>query len=145
MIGECYDTLSTLGHTVFRFESIGIHGAIQKAVVFQKIGGKKYNLAFGDVTNNDLDDAVISNNLDYVKVMNTVAKTAYLFIEKYPEATIHIEAVDDKRLKFYNAIFRRHFPVIQRTFLISGLMDGGLEFENYQPEKSYVQFELKLK
>lgn len=51
-----------------------------KIIVFQKIGGTRYNLSFGDFKNGRIDGEVVTNNGDLVKVISTVAQSVYLFL-----------------------------------------------------------------
>ncbi len=129
--------------TVFRFESIGEQGIIQKWIWFQDAGENRFNLAFGDFVDGKPSDSVISNNFDLIKVMSTIAFAVYRFFEVYPEVSLIIEAVDDKRLRLYNTIFQRKFDEIRERFSIRGIA-ADLD-ESYQPEKSYRKFELRLK
>ena len=66
-----------------------------------------------------IDDIVVTNNYDVAKVMRTIAKIVYVFFEHYPERTVYIEPVDEKRKRLYNLIFQRHFETelkILQTF-----------------------------
>jgi hypothetical protein len=78
-----------------------------------------------------------------VKVISSVAKATYEFFDYHPDATLEIHAVDDKRLRFYNTIFKRRYQEIRDTFVIKGLF-GDL-YEDYKPERFYDGFELFLK
>ncbi len=143
MIGESYDLIPGLEENRYWFASIGNRGTILKEVVYQKMKPGKYNLAFGDVIGGRLRDEVISNNLDFVKVMNTVVKTVYDFTEKRPNVVIQIKAVDGKRLRFYNLIIKRHWKEIDEHFSVRG--KRGKRFESYREDQFYQAFEVKRK
>ena len=132
MIKDTY-ALYPLSDLIFSFHSEGIQGKILKIVIFTHLDNGKWNLAFGDWKNKNLDDKVMSNNEDVVKVIGTVAKAAYKFFENYPDATLEIKPVDEKRKKLYNIAFQRHFHEIVANFQIFGCVESQIEI--YSPKK----------
>ena len=66
-----------------------------------------------------------------------------IFFKLYPKAIIEIEAVDKKRLRFYNTIFKRRFSEIQESFILRGVNNE--EIEIYVAGTDYQKFELELK
>ncbi|MFT3704564.1 MAG: hypothetical protein QM802_19515 [Agriterribacter sp.] len=73
----------------FEFYSEGPKGIIKKIVEFQPtVHEGVYNLAFGDFNDETkaIDDKIITNNSDSIKVLATVASTVYAFMEKHPNA-----------------------------------------------------------
>jgi hypothetical protein len=143
MITEHYDYFAYESKTLYLFESEGEQGAIVKIVIFTHYEGVFWNLAFGDVSGNSIDDSVVSNNHDIVKVMSTIGKIVYDFSAQYPTRGIYIRPVDEKRKKLYNHVFRRNYDVINRIFDVVGIFDA-IE-EDYSPKKSYDVFKLKRK
>lgn len=143
MINDTYDYVITQGKTLFAFKSEGVKGSIIKLVLFEITDDGKWNLAFGDLKNGDIDDSVITNNQDAIKVIRTVAKITIEFLEENPLATIKIEPVDEKRKKLYNFTFQRHFKEIEPIFKVIGLINGIKE--RYTPLKIYDSFEISLK
>lgn len=125
------------------FESIGDKGTIIKIVLYERLDKNRYNLAFGDFINGDVNDEIISNNNDITKVISTVARTIYDFTEENSEAIIEIKGVDAKRTRFYNTVFKRRFLEIKETFFIVGIVND-LE-EEYNPNQFYEAFEIKRK
>jgi hypothetical protein len=73
MLGETYPIKPSLDKLYYLFISEGPKGRIIKIVLFQNIGENSYNLAFGDFNGGQVDDEVVSNNRDFVKVLSTVA------------------------------------------------------------------------
>ena len=130
-------------HRMYMFKSVGTQGVVNKMIVFQKIAGTRYNLSFGDFKGGRIDDEVITNNGDLVKVISTVAQSVYLFFEHYPDASIEIEGVDDKRKRLYNTIFQRRRTEIDVYFEVKGWSDG--EFIVMQEEYFYEKFIIQLK
>jgi hypothetical protein len=143
MIKETYPYVQVENKLIYGFNSEGINGVILKIVIFTPMRNRKWNLGFGDWQNNDVDDVVMTNNHDIVKVIGTVAKITYDFFEKYPNAVVVIKPVDEKRKKLYNIVFQRHFKVMMNDFQI--VAKKGSRKKIYFPEKMYDSFELSLK
>jgi hypothetical protein len=126
------------------FESIGEERSVYKIVALTLMKNGNWNLGFGDLNKNGLiDDSVVTNNHDVRKVIGTVAKIAIDFLKKYPDRTIEIEPVDDKRKTLYNLVFHRYFEDIDSLFTITGTIEG--KKEPYLPSKTYNKFTIKLK
>ena len=82
MIKEPYPYFPITDDLFFGFRSEGVKGSILKIVIFTLVEKGKWNLGFGDLRNNDIDDEVMTNNQDVVKVIGTVAKITYDFLEE---------------------------------------------------------------
>jgi hypothetical protein len=145
MITESYNYINIRDKIEYLFASRGEQGRIAKLVSFTHVedDDELWNLAFGDMINGQMNDSVISNNHDIVKIIGTVAKIAYEFSTEFPLRRIRIKPVDDKRKKLYNHVFRRHYAFINDNFHIVGSFEG--QKEAYSPEKVYDFFELKRK
>jgi hypothetical protein len=143
MGGENYLTNHNEELTRFYFVSQGNKGNILKVIAFSQWEGNTWNLGFGDFRNGRIDDRVVSNNGDIGKVMQSVASSAFLFLEKYPELTIIIQPVDEKRKRLYNLIFQRHYEELAPTFTMQG--KRGNEWMAYSPDETYDAFEVSLK
>lgn len=143
MLKETYFYVDSDDKTEYYFQSEGPQGKIMKKIIFTSIEEDLWNLAFGDLKNGEIDDSVISNNHDIVRVFNTIAKMVYEFSNKYPTRHIKIEPVDEKRKRLYNNIFRRNYQDINDTFDIIGVIDN--ISEDYLPEKNYDIFKLNRK
>jgi len=143
MIKDSYPLIPTKLKNAFFFKSVGVKGTILKVIIFEHLKGNRYNLAFGDVVNNELDDEVISNNRDFVKVMATVATAIYYFLETNPKAIVEIDPIDSKRALFYNRIFQRKHTEIIEILNLVGIVNKQKEI--YNPEKLYDKFEIRSK
>lgn len=143
MIIESYEYISVGDKPIFYFESEGKQGKIPKLILFTPLKKNLWNLGFGDIKEGQVDDSIISNNHDIVKVMGTIAKIIHAFLDENPSSHIRIRPVDEKRGRLYNHIFRRNFEVINTTFDIIGI--NKRRKEAYSPEKFYEYFEIKRK
>lgn len=143
MIKDSYPLIPSKLKNAFFFKSVGVKGTILKVIIFEHLKNRRYNLAFGDVVNNQLDDEVISNNQDFVKVISTVAIAIYEFLERNPKAIIEIDPIDSKRALFYNRIFQRRYIEIILILDVFGVI--GKKRERYNPEKLYQEFEIEAK
>lgn len=88
----------------FKFESSGIKGRITKLVHYAEMSLEGYyNLAFGDLNNetNEIDDKIVTNNGDSLKVLATVVSTVYAFTGRYPEAKVFATGSSEARTRLY--------------------------------------------
>jgi hypothetical protein len=143
MITESYYYVALGNNLYYYFQSEGKQGKIDKIVTFSLLKNKYWNLAFGDLQGQRMNDSVVSNNHDIVKLISTVAKIAYDFSDRFPKRGIEITPVDEKRKRLYNHVFRRNYDDIDSNFHIIGLQNDVAE--KYSPEKSYDKFRLKRK
>ena len=143
MLNDHYNYYVSKNKTRFFFESIGKQGTITKVIEFRQRETERWSLAFGDWHNGKVDDSVITNNHDVAKVMGTIAETVFEFFGEYPNATLLIHPIDDKRKKLYNAIFQRRLKELEPMFDIFGSIENQLEV--FSSEKLYDSFEIKRK
>ena len=89
---------------LYIFESIGPNGSIYKVVIFSEIENGKYNLGFGDYDplTNEIDDKIVSDNGDMIKVIATVVGIALKFLSENPMTYIYIKGSTPLRTQFYN-------------------------------------------
>ena len=72
MINEFYEYLDSEDRTRFFFVSEGKQGKIIKMVLFTHLRDNLWNLGFGDLHKGQIDDSIISNNHDIVKLIGTI-------------------------------------------------------------------------
>lgn len=146
MKGEGYPLKSSQNFTKFEFVSLGVKGKIKKVIVFQCLSNGWWNLAFGDKSDleDDFDDAVVSNNGDVKKIIQTVVNAVYDFTETYPEREIFIQPVDSRRGTLYNLVFKHHWLAISKNFKVFGSTDF-INLVKYNPRFEYQFFLLKRK
>ena len=144
MITDSYKYVALGNNPYYYFQSEGKQGTIAKIVTFSRLTNKYWNLGFGDLQGREINDSVVSNNHDIVKLISTVAKIAYHFSDKFPKRGLEINPVDEKRKSLYNHVFRRNYEAIDANFHIIGVNNEGDE-EVYSPKKNYDLFRLKRK
>lgn len=140
MLEKPYPLRSLGNGTRFLFVSKGPKGAILKIVLFDEIEKDKWNLAFGDWSNGKVHDIAITNNNDITRVLGAVAQAVFEFSALYPERTIMIFPVDEKRSRLYNLVFKRRWLEIAEYFTVIGLIEN--ERKPYDPNDYYDSFEL---
>lgn len=141
-----YELKSVKNLMTFEFISEGPKGQITKLVQYSKISPKGiYNIGFGDKDFNTggIDDTVITNNGDSRKVLTTVAATVYLFLNKYPNASIYAIGSNKARTRLYRIGITNNLSEIKNDFELYGLKDEKWEAFNKQVE--YDAFLLRRK
>jgi len=91
MIDDRYEIRIEFDAKMYKFISEGPKGNIEKIVYYTETSRANiYNLSFGDYNEliDDIDDQIVSNNGDSQKVLATVAKSLYVFTDRYPDALI---------------------------------------------------------
>jgi len=90
----------------YGFFSEGPMGKIRKVVRYEKIGNDLFNLGFGDWDEGlqGANDSNRSNNEDRDKVLNTVASTAIVFTDQFPNSQLK-NCLKLKDLKMNNGKF----------------------------------------
>ena len=147
---ETYQLKAGVSVKAFEFISEGPRGYIKKRVEYQKMkqntGFEFYNLAFGDIDEqtNKIDDTVVSDNGDTQKVLATVASTIFHFIEKYPNAIVHIKGSSLGRTRLYRMNISNNLGEISEQFYVLGLLESG-RLEPFQSNKNYLAFFIKNK
>ncbi|SHG73305.1 hypothetical protein SAMN05444388_10476 [Flavobacterium johnsoniae] len=122
-----YDLYRNTDTTIFEFKSVGPNGEITKIITFNATQSKEiYNLAFGDLIYNEvqkkytLDDSTITDNGDRNIILATVAKSVYLFTEKYPERMIFFKGSTLGRTRLYRRAISINLEELSETFAIFG-------------------------
>jgi hypothetical protein len=123
------------------FESIGPNGSIYKVVIFSEIENGKYNLGFGDydLLTNDIDDKIVSDNGDMVKVIATVVGIALKFLSENPMTYIYIKGSTTLRTQLYNRIINRNYDDLIQSYEIYGSQNDISEvFQKNTPYESFL-------
>ena len=131
--------------TVFRFESTGPRGKIQKVIQFELIEEGYYNLAFGDFDplTSRINDRSVSNNQDTEKVLATVTAALFRFFDDYPEAVVYAEGSSNARTRLYQMGISRFYEEACSKLFLFGQVNGS--FTPFVPGESYCAFLVKRK
>ncbi len=108
---------------------------IKKVVEFQPTSEENvYNLAFDDYDEEakGIDDKIVTNNGDSLKVLATVASTVYAFVEKHPNSWIVATGSTEARTRLYRMGITNNLAEISEDFHVFG----------YTKNEEWVQFEI---
>jgi hypothetical protein len=126
----------------FEFKSIGPKGEIKKIVAYTKVGvGDFYNLGFGDYNeeHQSVDDKIVTNNGDSIKVLATVVSTLYAFTEKYPKAWVFATGSSEVRTRLYRMGITNNLTELEEDFSVFGMkIDESLE--DFMVGEDYLGF-----
>ncbi|GGB09273.1 hypothetical protein GCM10011511_35990 [Puia dinghuensis] len=125
---ESYDLEKDLTGLAYDFVSEGPKGRIKKLIRFQPVpslGTNVYNVALGDLdeANDRLNDSVISNNGDRLKVLNTVADAIIDFLLYRPTAIILLRATTLARTRLYQIGITFFWAKLNSEYEIWGKID----------------------
>jgi hypothetical protein len=127
--------------TIYEFVSIGPKGEIPKLIKYTETGTPNvYNLGFGDKIGNteEIDDEVISNNQDSIRVLATVAASVYVFTDNYPNSFIFATGSTPSRTRLYQIGIANNLKEIEEGFYVWGEYDE--KWEAFQKNKNYTAF-----
>ena len=116
----------------YEFTSSGPNGLIKKVVEFRRLSMPTnvqiFNLAFGDVNpkTQKMDDLVVTDNKDTVKVLATVAHIVTDFTEQYPDAIIFAKGSTEARNRLYQMAIVKYWSEIKELFDVYGELRNGL-------------------
>lgn len=126
---EAYSDIKfTPDFSVIDFISIGKKGAIPKRIVFTKTESRNvYNLAFGDIDENDeIDDFKISDNGDRNKILATIVTIVDDYTIKYPERMILFSGSTKERTRLYRMAIGINLEELSKTFDIFAYIQNEL-------------------
>ena len=131
----------------YEFLSEGPKGLIKKIVEYTETSTENvYNLGFGDFDEitKGVNDLLITNNGDSLKVLATVASTVYAFTEKYPQAWIFATGSTAVRTRLYRMGITNNLAEISEDFLVFGYNKEG-NWEPFITGEDYEAFLLTKK
>ena len=124
-----YDLRTNTEFTLFEFKSNGPKGEIVKGIAYSAIQSEVlYNLGFGDLFFDPIkngfviNDLIVSDNVDRNAVLATVAKSAYIFTEKYPTRSVFFKGSTKTRTRLYRRAISINLKELSETFHIFGAM-----------------------
>lgn len=124
----------------FSFTSEGPKDKVKKVVRFTKMVEDLYNLGFGDLdeATGEINDTVVTNNSDSIKVLTTVAAIVHDFSNRYPKVLIFLKGNTQSRTRLYRRGITNHLSVISAVFEVQGEMDG--LWEPFCSNRNYSAF-----
>jgi hypothetical protein len=146
MLDDCYTLKSSDDGLTFEFASVGPKGRVTKVVKYREINVKDYyNLGFGDKdpATGYISDLSVTNNNDSQRVLATVARTLYLFTERYPDAVIIASGSTDARTRLYRMGITNNLAAVEQDFKILGLTDT--DWEPFRKDVTYHAFSVQRK
>ena len=146
MILNRYELKAGSNLETFEFLSEGIKGQILKVIQFQQMNHPNlYNLAFGDkdYQTGIIDDKVVTDNGDSIKVLATVVSAVYAFADKHPDCWIYATGSTSSRTRLYQIGINKYYDIVVEDFDIMG--EHRNEWEVYQFGKSYQAFAVHRK
>jgi hypothetical protein len=138
-------------YRVFTFISQGRHGDLVKIVTFEELVtiNNAFNLSLGTILpNGEIDFDSITNNGDRNKVLATVARTIYVFIEKHPDKDVYITGSDNRRTMLYKRAIVFGYDELIENFDVFGDTSNDEESHKFEPfdnSKNYSGFLIKRK
>lgn len=146
MKDQRYQLKFSVSYTLYEFTSEGPLGRIPKIVKYTESNIEDiYNLGFGDKLDDtdDFDDEVITNNQDSKRVLATVAATVYIFLDKYPKASIFATGSSMARNRLYRIGISNNLEEIEEDFIILGRLNDS--WERFEKNRNYTAFLLTRK
>ena len=144
---DAYQLEITESIMMFEFVSEGPKGLVRKRVHYQETKEiDTYNLALGDVNNetNKVDYKIVTDNKDVEKVLATVAKTVFIFMDNFPQARIYAQGGNAARTRLYRMGISNNLEEIKEQFNVYGLLEG-IGWVLFEKDVNYLAFTLKLK
>ncbi len=105
-----------------------------------------YNLGFGDKDPQSgyISDLAITDNQDSQKVLATVARTLFLFTERYPHAVVLATGSSIARTRLYQMGISNNLAAIQKDFDVLGLTIEQ-KWEPFRKNATYYSFAVRRK
>jgi hypothetical protein len=120
------------------FYSQGPNGKIKKVISYKKLEDLEvYNLGFGDVNEatGEIDDVMVSNNLDRDKILSTIANSVLYFFRKYPTARLIFVGSTPARTRLYIMQISKHWNFVNDLVSVQGLIN--LKWEPFEQNGRY--------
>jgi len=144
---EVYTFTVDASRQMFEFDSIGSLGCIRKKIAFGPTERPLvFNLAFGDVTeNNEIDDFSVSNNGDRNKILATVVSVIDRYTVFYPDRWIYIKGSTIERTRLYRMVISIHLEELTEKFEIYGESESNNDFSQFYKDMKVIAFLIKRK
>lgn len=133
-----YEISSSQSGYLYWFISVGTKGSIMKVVRLQplkEVG--HFNLAMGDVINNDISYFNVTNNNDRDKVFATIAEIVRLFLTRFPRNHVFVTGNTPAKIRLYQMLVSNNLELISREFKVYGQKQLKGRFKKFKKGESY--------
>ena len=143
-----YELKLTTHLWTYEFYSEGPKGKIKKVIQFTRYnadGRTSFNLGFGDWDDEKkmVDDLIITDNKDSLKVLATVARSVMAFTDIYSNALIHLKGSTPSRTRLYQIGITKNWIEISALFIVLGYTNNKwhlfLKNDNYDAFMVYLK------
>jgi hypothetical protein len=146
MLIDKYSLRKTEEEYRYEFYSKGPKGNIKKGIRFYSDNLKPipiFNLSFGDLDEytGEIDDKIVTNNLDREKVLATVAAAVLDFIDDRPGRWVYATGSTKARTRLYQMAINLVYDDIKDKFDIWGELNG--DFHKFEKGKNFGGLLLK--
>jgi hypothetical protein len=140
-----YPVTPSANFAAYFFTSSGKMGTFQNVVQFTLIDNTKIcSLGFGVLQpDGSIDDKIVTNNGNMLKILATVANTVYTFTSKYPEYAVAAEGSTKSRTNLYRRMLIQYYDTIVQDFYIFGINGG--KILPFEKDKEYEAYSVKRK
>lgn len=138
---EKYELTPRDNNRLFEFVSTGVNGDIKKKIRFRQMTALNiYNMEYGDavVDSDEVDDMVVSNNGDTLKILRTVAQAVKVFLETYSSVIVYLTGSTKARTRLYQININRFLSEISTEFEAYGRSDR--EWKKFSRGVAYESF-----
>jgi hypothetical protein len=80
-----------------------------------------YNMSFGPLKGNKIDDKVELSHFDHSKVFSTILFSALKYLKENPTHSVGIDGSDYRRARLYYQILQRNYDYLYEKMELSGL------------------------
>ena len=118
----------------YNFISKGTKGDLEKLIQFKPFNLEQniYNLGLGTVDENGrVDFLTVTKNGDRDKILATIAASAYVFSQTYPDRQIFLTGDIPSKTRLYQMAINNAHEELSKTFVIIGLKFNSQEKKYY--------------
>src|SRR5450755_286296 len=117
---ERYSIQFDSSYLLYKFQSIGPKGIIEKVVQYEK--GR-------------INDLIVSNNNDTYKILSTIGQTILQFVSHFPNANILIVGSTNSRTRLYQMAINQNIKEIDELFDVDALKND--HWEKFKAGKNF--------
>lgn len=141
MNADRYKLIADEEEISFEFTSVGRKGEIKKIIQYERaLSEEYYNLGFGDwdEVNGKIDDEVVSNNGDSMRILATVVSTLDIFFLWHPNASVFATGSTEVRTRLYRIAISNNLFLIKPEYKVYGRKNN--QFFPFEKDCNYDAF-----